>query len=138
MVKFKVKDMDIATGGIFVAILNQKDAHKLDLHSGDRILVKHNSKSITCILDISQSNKAVPEGKVGLFEEVLTKLHIKQGAAVEVKLTEKPESVKHIRDKLFGKELNYTELYHITDDITHDRLTDIEKLTSWLHHSSIN
>lgn len=141
MVKFKVKDMDIATGGIFVAILNQKDAHKLDLHSGDRILVKHNSKSITCILDISQSNKAVPEGKVGLFEEVLTKLHIKQGAAVEVKLTEKPESVKHIRDKLFGKELNYTELYHITDDITHDRLTDIEKTyfvaASFIHKLSV-
>ncbi len=125
--KFRVKDMDIATGGLFVAILNQKDAHKLDLHSADRILVKHNSRSITCILDISESSKAVQEGKIGLFEEVLDKLHIKQGAAVDVKLTGKPESVKHIRDKLFGKELNSTEMYHITDDITHDRLTDIEK-----------
>ena len=67
MVKFKVKDMDIATGGIFVAILNQKDARKLDLHSGDRILVKHNSRSITCILDISQSNKAVPGRKSGFI-----------------------------------------------------------------------
>ena len=125
--KFRVKDMDIASGGVLVAILNKKDAHKLDLRSADRILVKHNSKSITCILDISESKKAVPEGSIGLFEEVLDRLHLKRGALVEVKFTGKPESVKHIRDKLFGKELNATELYHITDDITHDRLTDIEK-----------
>src|SRR3989338_8431093 len=106
MVKFKVKDMDIATGGILVAILNEKDAKKLDLHSADRILVKHNSKSVTCILDISESKRAVPEGSIGLFEEVLDRLHLKRGALVEVKFTGKPESVKHIRDKLFGKELN--------------------------------
>src|SRR3989344_1841440 len=127
MVKFKVKDMDIATGGTLIAILNEKDAKKLDLHTADRILVKHNSKSATCILDISESRKAVPEGSIGLFEEVLDHLQVKQGNLVEVKFTGKPESVKHIRDKLLGKELNKTELYHITDDITHDRLTDIEK-----------
>ena len=125
--KFKVKDMDIASGGVLIAILNEKDAKKLDLRSADRILVKHNSKSVTCILDISESRKAVPEGSIGLFEEVLDRLRVKHKDLVEVKFTGKPESVKHIRDKLFGKELNATELYHITDDITHDRLTDIEK-----------
>jgi thymidine phosphorylase len=125
--KFRVKDLDISTGGILVAILNEKDAHKLDLHSADRVLVKHNSKSVTCILDISDGKKTVPEGSIGLFEEVLARLNVKQGSVVDLRVTGKPESVNHIRDKLFGKELNYTELYHITDDITHDRLTDIEK-----------
>ena len=125
--KFRVKDMDIASGGVLVAILNKKDAKKLDLHSADRILLKHNSHSVICILDISESNKAVPEGRIGLFEEVLDRLQVRQGDVVDVRFTGKPESVKHIRDKLFGKELNSTELYHITDDITHDRLTDIEK-----------
>jgi len=59
--KFRVKDMDIATGGIMVVILNHIDAEKLDLHSGDRILVRDGKKNITCILDISESDKAVPE-----------------------------------------------------------------------------
>ncbi len=125
--KFKVKDMDIATGGIMVAILNEADAHKLDLHTGDRILVKHDHQEITCILDISESKKAVPEGKIGLFEEVLDKLKIKHNDLVKVKFTGKPESVAHIRAKLHGKHLSYEELYHIMDDITNDRLTDIEK-----------
>jgi len=125
--KFKVKDMDIATGGVFVAILNEKDAKKLDLNSGDRIIVKHNKKEITTILDISESKKAVPQGKIGLFEEVLDKLKIKHGGIVTIKFTGKPESVKHIRDKLFGKELSYQSLYHIINDITNDHLTAIEK-----------
>lgn len=125
--KFKVKDMDIATGGILVAILNIKDAQKYDLHSGDRILVKDNGNEITCILDISESDKAVPEGKIGLFEEVLDKLKVKQNKIVSIKFTGKPESVVHIRDKLYGRRLSYKDLFHIIDDITNDRLTDIEK-----------
>lgn len=125
--KFKVKDMDIATGGTLVAILNTKDARLLDIHSGDRIVVHHSQARITCIIDISESKKAVPPGKIGLFEEVLAKLKVHHGDTVDIHLTGKPESVAHIRDKLFGKRLSYEELYHIIDDIAHDRLTDIEK-----------
>jgi len=125
--KFRVKDMDIASGGILIAILNQKDAAKLDLHSGDRILSCNDGSEATCILDISESDKAVPEGKIGLFEEVLDRLRLKNNSIVTLRFTGKPESVVHIRDKLYGKRLTYQELYHIMDDITHDRLTDIEK-----------
>lgn len=125
--KFRVKDMDIATGGILIAILNKRDAKDLDLRSGDRILVRDGKQEITCILDISESDKAVPQGKIGLFEEALDKLHVKNNSLVYVEFTGKPESVVHIREKLFGKRLSYEELYHITDDITNDRLTDIEK-----------
>jgi putative thymidine phosphorylase len=125
--KFKVKDMDIATGGVLVAILNQKDASALDLHSGDRILVHDGGKEITCILDISESKKAVPPGKIGLFEEVLDNLKVRRGHQVTVKLTGKPESVKHIRDKLYGKRLSYQDLFCVIDDIAKDRLSDIEK-----------
>jgi putative thymidine phosphorylase len=124
---FRVKDMDIATGRTLIAILNHKDAERLDLHSGDRILVQDTKTEITCILDISESDKAVPVGKIGLFEEVLDKLRIKHGHMVNLKFTGKPESIIHIRDKLFGKKLTDKELYHITEDITKDKLTDIEK-----------
>ena len=105
--KFRVKDMDIATGGTLIVILNHKDAQKLDLRSGDRILLKSKKQKTTCIIDISESNKAVPEGKIGLFEEVLDRLHIKNKQIVELEFTGKPESVKHIKDKLMGKRLNY-------------------------------
>lgn len=142
--KFKVKDMNIATGGILIAILHKKDAKRLDLASGDRIIVRDGKKEVTCVLDISESEKVVPEGKIGLFEEVLQRLKIRAGRLVEIGLTGKPESVAHIRDKLLGKHLNYKEIYHIIDDITNDRLTDIEKtyfvsacFTNGLSHEEI-
>ncbi len=119
--------MDIATGGKLIAILNIHDAKRLDLHSGDRILIIYKNRRTICVLDISESAKAVPKGKIGLYEEVLDKLDVKRNAIIELKFTGKPESVKHIREKLHGKRLSHKELFHIIDDITHDRLTDIEK-----------
>jgi putative thymidine phosphorylase len=124
---FKVKDMNISTGGILVVILNKGDAHKLDLQSGDRVLVRYKRKEITCILDISSNEKTVPNGNIGLFDEVLEKIGVKGKDVIELKFTGKPESIKHIRDKLFGKRLKYKELYHIIDDITNGRLTSIEE-----------
>ncbi len=125
--QFKVKDMDIATGGIMIVILNEKDAHKLDLRSGDRVLVSYKKKQAICILDIGESKKAVPEGHIGLMEEVLDKLHVIHNQAVDLKPTGKPESLTHIREKLMGKELSYENLFGIAKDITNDALTDIEK-----------
>lgn len=125
--KFKVKDMDITTGSLQVVILNLKDAKKLDLRSGDRILVKHGKYETSSILDISESKKIVPEGKIGLFEEVIDHLHIDHDCIVEVKLTGKPDSIAYIREKLIGKKLTYDQYYEIIDDIAHDRLTQIEK-----------
>ena len=119
--------MDIATGGVLIAILNEKDARLLDLHSGDRVVVRDHTREITCILDVAKSPKAVPRGQLGLFEEVLSKLKVKQGDKVTVRFTGKPESVGHIREKLLGKALSYQEYYEIINDITHDRLTDVEK-----------
>src|SRR3989344_5344870 len=128
MMKFKFKDMNLATGGVMVATLNQVDAKKLDLHTGDRILVSHRQKTTTCVLDISiDGKKTLPEGTIGLFEEAHDFLHVKPGQMVEVKYTGKPDSVKFIRDKLYGKRLTYEEIFQIIDDITHDRLTNIEK-----------
>jgi len=129
--KLIVKDMDIATGGVHVVILNQNDAALLDLHHMDRLLVKKGSKSTTAVLDIAESEKAVPQGKIGLFEEVLASLHAKQNDRVTISLEKKPESVGLIRKKMDGHELNYDEMLQIVQDITNDKLTYIE-LTSFV------
>lgn len=129
--KLKIKDMDIATGGVKVVLLNQKDAEKLDLHHMDRIRVVKGTKSTVAVLDIAESSKAVPKGKIGLFEEVLDSLKAKHGQTIEVKLAKKPESVAEIKKKLDGKELKKHEIENIIQDIVKDELTDIE-LTSYI------
>ena len=62
--KLKVTDMDIATGGVLIAILNQEDARRYDLHTEDRITLKKGSKTITAIVDIAESKKIISPGKI--------------------------------------------------------------------------
>jgi len=126
-----VKDMDIATGDVQVVILNEKDAHELDLHHMDRIVLKKNSKRTVAILDIAESRKAVPPGHIGLFEEVIDALRAKEGDKVRLDIAEKPESVTFIQKKLNGKRLTSKELRIIVEDIVANKLTDIE-LTSFV------
>ena len=69
--KLKVKDMDISTGGPMIAIINQQDAKKLDLHELDRVMISRGTRKCIAIIDIAVSKKAVPPGSLGFFEEVL-------------------------------------------------------------------
>ena len=129
--KLKVKDMDIATGGVEIVILNEKDAALLDMHHMDRVLVKKGSKSTIAVLNIAESKRAVPQGRVGFFEETIDVLNAKSNDAVEIFLAKKPESVSYIKKKLDGKELSYKETFAIVNDIVSDNLTSIE-LTSYV------
>ena len=124
--KFKVQDVDITTGGTLVAILNRKDAMMLDVHTGDRLRITRGNHSTVAVLDIAESKKVVKRGHIGLMEEVLKKLHAKQGSNVSISLEEKPRSIALIKRKLDGKKLTYEEIYTIVDDIVHNRLTSVE------------
>ena len=124
--KLKVKDMDIATGGVLIAILNIEDAKRFDLYPEDRITIRKGKKITTAVVDIAESRKAVPPGKIGLFEEVLDKLHSKQEDIVKIDIQEKPKSIAFIKKKLDGYTLTAKETNTIVKHIVQGRLTDIE------------
>ena len=96
--KLKVKDMDISSGGPLVALLNKKDAEKMDLHPRDRIKVIKKGKIETVVLNVGESDKAVREGYIGLYEEVLYSLKAKEGNIVEMIPARKPLSVDFIKN----------------------------------------
>ena len=129
--KLIVKDMDIATGGVKVVLLNEKDADKLDLHHNERVIIKKGKKATTAVLDIAESSRAVSLGKIGLFEEVLDDLNVKHNDFIELSAGKKPISVSYIKKKLDGIELTYPETLAIIKDIVEDNLTAIE-LTSYI------
>src|SRR3989338_8438542 len=124
--KLVVKDMDIATGGPRIVTLNYQDAKLYDLHHHDRILITFGNKRTMAIVDIGESSKAVPPGKIGMFEEVLYDLQVRGGGVVTIALAEKPESVRYIKQKLDGKQLTCHEICVIVQDIIEGRLSDIE------------
>jgi len=137
--KLKVKDVDIATGGVRIIILNSIDAQKLDLHHMDRVMIRKNNRKIVAVVDIAESEKVVSKGRIGLMEEVLDDLNAKEGDLVDIKLAKKPESVYYIKEKLDGKRLEYKQIKEIIEDITLNKLTDIELttfVTSYYIHKS--
>lgn len=124
--KLKVKDVDISTGGSLIVLINEKDAKFLDLHPMDRISVRKGNKKTVAAVDIAQSKKAMAPGSIGLFEEVISCLKTKKGDVVNISLEKKPESIRWIKEKLNGKELNEKQINVIVKDIVNNALTDIE------------
>ena len=124
--KLKIKDLDLSTGGPLIAVMNEEDAKHLDIHIGDRISVDYKGRKTTAILNFTSSIKVVPEGRLGLYEEVPNKIRGRNKANVEVGLQQKPKSVQYIKKKMDGKSLTYEEIYAIINDIAQNKLSDIE------------
>lgn len=122
----RVKDMDIATGGVIVALLNQEDANKLDLHHEDRVRLKKGKKQTIAVLDIAESEKTLKPGHIGLFEEASAALKAKHNDIVSLSIENKPASIQYIMKKLDKKSLNYKEIFTIIKDIVENKLTDSE------------
>ncbi len=124
--KLKVKDIDISSGGPLVAVVNYKDAALLDLHVMDRIKLKKGSKIETVVVDIAQSSKVVPRGRIGVFEEVIDSLKLKNNDTVDISVARKPLSIDYIKKKLDGQKLSKNEIDQIVWDIVHNKLSAVE------------
>ena len=129
--KFKVKDMDIATGGLSIVLLNEKDALKMDLHAMDRVVVRKGKKTHTAVVDIGETKKAIPPGRIGFFEEMLDDIKAKAGEIVDVSIAKKPVSVQYIKKKLDGKKLTKKEIDAIINDVDS---WDLDNLIGWIQY----
>jgi len=137
MHKLKVKDMDLESGGPLIAIINQEDATTLDLYTADRIRIKKGRKEIVAITDIAISNKLLKPGEIGLFEEGLIRLGVKNRETVSINIDKKPESLHVIKKKMDKESLNEKEIRKIVDDIVEGNLNQIE-LTYYVAANYIN
>lgn len=127
MIKLKVKDVNLSTGGPLIAILNKNDAQKYGLRALDRILLRRlkNKQKIISAIDIS--DKGIKEGQIGLFSETLHHLRMPpDGTKIEVEETPRPKSVDYIRKKLDGGSLTKQELKELVQDIFANVLSEVE------------
>ena len=124
--KLKVKDIDTSSGGPLIAVINHRDAAVLDLHVMDRIKIKKGKNIETVAIDITQNEKIVPRGKIGIFEEVISSLKLRNNDSVEITAARKPLSLEYIKKKLDGRKLTREEINQIVWDIVHNKLSDVE------------
>lgn len=124
--KLKVKEINLASGGPMVAVLNKTEANKWNFEPTDRIKISHlqTKKGVVAVVDIS--DKGVKPGEIGLFDEVIKKLNIQEGTNVKIKYVHKPTTINLIRKKLDGVTLNANEINKIVKDIVENRFSDIE------------
>ena len=124
--RLRVKDVDISTGDTLVAILNEDDAKELDLNYEDRVKLRRYKREVIVIIDISESKKFIPLGNIGLMEEVLTALNVKDRDYVNLEFEKIPLSVGYIKKKLDGIEISKYEINEIVKDIVGNRLSRTE------------
>ena len=122
--KLIVKDVNLSTGGPYVAILNTEDAEKLDLNSLDRVRLTTDGRELVVFLDISK--KGIKPGQIGLFEEVLKALKLRNNNLINVYHQKKPESIYLIRKKLSGDKLNGKEIEEIIKDVVVNKLSAVD------------
>lgn len=124
--KLRVKDLAISTGNPLIALMNNEDAIKYDLHFADRVRIKKGKRSITAILDITDSADLLLPGQIGLFKEVYSQIRADDDDLVEIHIENKPKSIDHIKRKMSGKALSHKEMKDIVEDIVDGRLSEIE------------
>ena len=82
--------------------------------------------SAIAFADITENKELVSEGNIGLFEDAYKEFGVRSNEIVSITSEKKPDSISFIRKKLQGKRLSYDEFYQIIDDISNNRLSQIE------------
>lgn len=121
--ELKVEILYITSGGSRIAILNEKNANLLGVHSSDRIKISYDSKEMIAIANISTK---FPENHMGLYEETASAAGVKKGATVNVELAQLPESLMNVRAKLRGLRLREEDIVTIVKDVVERHLSTVE------------
>jgi len=122
--RFRIKRIQISSGGPLVAVVSLSDAAENNLHRGDRLELKKGSKKAIAIVDTTKDDSLVPPGSLGLNLELCQRLG--NSGLLDAAFIEKSHSLACIRKKLDGKELSEKEFIPIIRDIARNALSEIE------------
>ena len=118
-----VEILPIITGGSRIAVLSEKAADSLGVHSSDRIHIKYGLEEIVVIANIAEY---WPKNRIGLYEETVAALGVKEAETVSVQLAPLPESLFNVRAKLRGERLRESDLVTIVKDVVERHLSTAE------------
>jgi AMP phosphorylase len=126
MNNLKIKFLDWSAG-IPVAMLNEKTATELGIHTKDRVSITTLSKPEKTFSTIVDTVKDLisPE-EILVSSELKSLLDLKEKQFVKVVLAENSESLNYIKKKLEGKELSEEEIKLIVSDVVSNALSESE------------
>ena len=121
--EFKARLLEIEAGGNLIVVMGVRDAERLGIISSDRVRLETGESEVVAILNIASE---FPEGTLGIYEEVKSRLGLSEGDVVQVKSAERPESLGFIREKILGEKLTARKIGTIVDEVVERHLSDIE------------
>ncbi len=121
--ELRVEALMITTGGSRIAILSEESANLLGVHSSDRIKIVHGNREMIAIANIALH---FPPNSIGLYEETVDALGVKEDEKVKVQLATLPESLFNIRAKLHGERLLDKDIIAIVKDVVERHLSTVE------------
>jgi len=121
--KLKAKNLRWLAGRP-VIILTPETAKEMNIHVNERVGIVHNKKKIYAVVDIFSN--LIKDNEVGISEELLTFLPIKNGSYVDVFPADLFSGGRIIKKKLMGERLSEEEIHTLISEISHNNLTEAE------------
>ncbi len=119
---FKVRKIDVESGGVFTVSLNRENAENLNLNVGDRVEVFWDNQSFIAVLEVSE--RTVPLGTINILKDAWVRYDIP--GEVHVRAVSKPESVEYIKTRLLGNPISGEQIKKIIFDIMDNKLSPVE------------
>jgi AMP phosphorylase len=120
--KLKIKRLKFSAGRP-VCMIHEKEAEKISLHPGHRVVIRKGKKRIISIVNLNSTGKT---NEIAVSDEIVKHLKLKTKDLVEIKTTQRPQSINLIKKKLSGEELSKKEIFKIVNDIARNALTEAE------------
>jgi AMP phosphorylase len=121
--ELSVETLMITTGGSRITLLSEQTASLLGVHSSDRIKITCKKQEMIAIANIADY---FPPNRIGLYQETVAALGVKEGEIVNVQLAPLPESLFNIRAKLKGERLHEKDIVAIVKDVVERHLSTVE------------
>lgn len=124
--KLKIKFINIETGGPLIALIHKTDSIRFDINPGDRISIHKGKAHMILFVDVTDDKKEISPGYLGVYKEVLKEIKLKNKEPIEITEEHKPDSLKYIKKKVDGYNLEKEEISRIVKDLVHHHITPFE------------
>lgn len=115
--------LEIEAGGKLIVVMDNETASTLGVHSLDRVEVSSEKGRTTAIVNVASK---FPQEILGVYDEVQSKLKVREREEVEVHPAKRPESLSFIRGKIMGNRLTASQIKAIVVDVVERHLSDVE------------
>jgi len=132
--KLNVKNLDIASRGV---LLNRADARTIGVLDGDRVQVINPKNGVSVAAFVETTSTITPQGTIGIYRFTNERLHLEEGAEIEVREAARPASLDYVKKKMDGGKISKEEMLTIIKDIVSDDLSSAE-ITAFIIASYIN